>query len=380
MKKDLAILLGTIVTSIAFVMELTLLPLLLGAIQQEFSLSLSELSWVFNAYAFTIALAVITGGLIGDMVNRQMLFLVGGLLFATGSILAAISSDLQTLIISRAIQGFGGGLFSPLVPILLTQSDSRRSGKILMIWGGLAGIAATSLPLFGNTILMNFGWRTVFYLFALVSLAGVILLALASSRTEVNLRHGIPSLENLRSLRGLQFVLFYIFLTYGCFTYFLFNFSIQLQQNGFSTPFISVFLTSGWASFSTFSFVLKDRIDGVGLYRCLIAAPVLLALAFAVGITFSEHHFAQITSAILAGAGLACSNSPSTHLLLRLAPGHLQVFASSLDIIFARCGGVVTVALLSGVAPSQALFAIVTLTALAFVCAQNFIRLEHKRS
>ena len=375
--RNMTILVGAIIASIAFVMELTLLPLLLGAIQQEFGVSVSELSWVFNAYAFAIALAVLTGGIIGDMVNRQFLFAIGTFLFAAGSILAANSNDVQTLIISRAVQGFGGGLFSPLVPILLTQSDANRSGKILMIWGGLAGIAATSLPIFGNAILTSFGWRSIFLIFAAVSLASLILVAAGSTKSRIALRRSIPSLQNLKSLRSIRLILIYVFLTYGCFTYFLFYFPIQLQENGSSTQFISILLVCVWASFSILSFVLKNRIDGPGLRLCLLASPALLALAFIVGILFSDHAAAQLISALLAGAGLASSNAPSTHLLLRLSPADLQVFASSLDIIFARCGGVVTVALFSSIDPNQALIAIVSLTLIAFVCSRNFDRLEN---
>ncbi|MEP3179150.1 MAG: MFS transporter, partial [Lentilitoribacter sp.] len=232
---DFTILVGAIVASIAFVMELTLLPLMLGAIQEDFGLNVGELSWVFNAYALAIALAVITGGIIGDMVNKQILFSIGVSLFAVGSILATLSGDLQSLIVSRTIQGVGGGLFSPLIPILLTQSESRRSGKILMIWGGLAGVAATSLPVFGNYILTSLGWRAIFYAFAIVSVLAVILVAFGDDRSEIEIRRGIPGLQKLKSLTRIRFILVYIFLTYGCFTFFLFYFPIQLQSNGTST-------------------------------------------------------------------------------------------------------------------------------------------------
>ncbi|MEP0564629.1 MAG: MFS transporter, partial [Paracoccaceae bacterium] len=294
------------------------------------------------------------------------------------SILATLSGDLQSLIVSRTIQGVGGGLFSPLIPILLTQSESRRSGKILMIWGGLAGVAATSLPVFGNYILTSLGWRAIFYAFAIVSVLAVILVAFGDDRSEIEIRRGIPGLQKLKSLTRIRFILVYIFLTYGCFTFFLFYFPIQLQSNGTSTQLISLFFVCVWATFSVLSFALKDRIDGPGLQLCLSAAPILLALSFVTGILLSDNFAMQIMSAVLAGAGLASSNSTSTHLLLRMSPPDLRVFASSLDIIFARCGGVITVALLSDIVPNQALLAIITLSILALVCSQGFVSLERK--
>ncbi len=49
----------------------------------------------------------------------------------------------------------------------------------------------------------------------------------------------------------------------------------------------------------------------------------------------------------LVGAGLACSNAPSTQLILKFAPKGLGALAASIDITFARLGGVVTVTLLA---------------------------------
>ena len=57
---------GPIAANIAFVMELTLVPLLLPAIQQQFGLSVSELVWVFNAYAIAVAIGVMLSGWSGD--------------------------------------------------------------------------------------------------------------------------------------------------------------------------------------------------------------------------------------------------------------------------------------------------------------------------
>ena len=53
---DLGAVSGIVLASIAFVMELTLLPLILTELQQDLSLNLGQLSWVFNTYAAAVAL------------------------------------------------------------------------------------------------------------------------------------------------------------------------------------------------------------------------------------------------------------------------------------------------------------------------------------
>lgn len=371
---ELGILIGAIVASIAFVMELTLFPLLLADVQRDLALSVSELAWVFNAYAIALAVAVLAGGVIGDMVNKKWMFGVGALLFTLGSGMSAASADLQSLIASRALQGFGGGLFSPLVPILLTESDTKRSGKILMIWGGLAGVTATLLPLIGNEILTAFGWRAIFALFAGVATIALFLVVIGTPKVALGAQRGALTFRHLLSLRAIWPILLYIALTYGCFTYLLFYFPISLSADGYSTQIISIFLACLWFTFSVLSFAMRDKIDGAGLQRCLVLAPCLLALSLAFDFFSQGYVLILILSAVLGGAGLACSNATSTHLLLQVSPPELRVLSSSLDIIFARLGGIITVALLTGLAPNTAMLFVAAFALLAVFCCLNFAR------
>lgn len=356
---------GTITASIAFVMELTLLPLILGDIQRDLGLSLRELSWVFNAYAVAVAAAVLTTGIVGDRVNKRHLFGFGVLLFATGSVLAAASSDFISLILSRMLQGIGGGLFSPLVPILLTHAFPIRSGRILMIWGGLAGIAATVLPTIGDAVEAAFGWRALFIAFASTSVIAMLLTAMSNVKAYPVEGHGTPKYRSLFPRRGIWPIFAFIFLTYGSFTFYLFYLPTSLESDSATVAWVLTFV---WLSFSTFSFVLREKLEGANLFRILMAAPILIAAGFLTAVAFQGAPQAQVLSGILVGAGLACGNSPSTHLLLCRSPLELRAFSSSLDITFARCGGAITVALFSGVAPVVAAAAVTTLSLLALAC------------
>ena len=82
---------GAIAISIAFVMELTLVPLLLPAIQAEFGLTISEVAWVFNSYGVAVAVGVLIGGWLGDLFGVRKVFAAGVVLFATGAALVALA-------------------------------------------------------------------------------------------------------------------------------------------------------------------------------------------------------------------------------------------------------------------------------------------------
>ena len=79
---------GPIAANVAFVMELTLVPLLLPAIQRQFGLSMGDLGWVFNSYGFAVAIGVLFGGWLGDAFYTRKVFGGGVALFAAGSLLS----------------------------------------------------------------------------------------------------------------------------------------------------------------------------------------------------------------------------------------------------------------------------------------------------
>lgn len=373
---DFRLTVGTIMVSIAFVMELTVLPLLLGTIQEDLGLDVTELAWVFNSYAIAVAVAVLFTGFLGDVFDRRRLFTLGTVLFIVGSVLSAASGDLNGLIAGRIVQGLGGGLFFPLVPVLLTQANETRSGKILMIWGGLVGVVAALLPVLGGAMLSGLGWRSLFLAISAVALVGLPFVALGQSTVRRPRRLDVPNYRQLFTIPSYWPLLAYIFLTYGSFSYYLFFFPVSWHKQGFDGHSISVLLTCVWVSFATLSFLLRNKVEGIGLRRSLVFAPGLFALCFALAVFDLGNYTLQALSALLAGAGLACCNSPSTHLLLRLAPNDLRAFSSSLDITFARCGSAVTVAFLSALGPFSVVLAITVISAAAILSSQFFLRAQ----
>jgi MFS family permease len=66
--------------------------------------SLSDLSWVLNAYAIVIAALVIPAGRIADLFGRKRGFLLGLGVFVVASVGAASSSSLSMLIAFRMLQ------------------------------------------------------------------------------------------------------------------------------------------------------------------------------------------------------------------------------------------------------------------------------------
>ena len=170
------VIIGPIAANIAFVMELTLVPLLLPVIQLQFGLSIGELAWVFNSYGIAVAGGVLLGGWCGDAFNTRKVFGYGVAFFAAGSLFVATADSFETLIIGRALQGFGGGIFSSLVPLLLTRASPLKPGRVLIVWGSIAGYVAAFAPIFFGSFIGELGWNIAFIFIATIAVVALLIL------------------------------------------------------------------------------------------------------------------------------------------------------------------------------------------------------------
>ena len=360
---------GPIAANVAFVMELTLVPLLLPAIQEQFGLSIGDLGWVFNSYGFAVAIGVLFGGWCGDTFYTRKVFGFGVALFAAGSLLVAAAESFDALIMGRILQGFGGGIFSPLVPLLLTRASPEKPGRMLIVWGSIAGYVAAFAPLFYGSILGEHSWTLAFVLNAIIAAIALVILngstMAAGPQSHVTAKKDYSEL--LRS-RDLWVTFVYVFCTYGTITYYLFRLPVWLSSNEVNEASIGLVLSVLWLAFSILSALLRNHVDRHHIKTIMLAAPVLTILALP-PLLFNENLSLLILSSVLIGSGLACSNSPSTQMVLRFAPEGMSAVSTSLDITFARLGGITTVAVLAETRPTHAAAAVCVLCLLAAFCA-----------
>ena len=351
-------------------MELTLVPLFLPVIQKQFSLSISELAWVFNSYGIAVAVGVLLGGWLGDVFSTKRIFGLGVFFFATGSAVVAYAGSYELMIAGRILQGFGGGVFSPLVPILLTTASPDRPGRVLIIWGSVAGYVAAFAPLIYSGLLAGYGWNLAFMIFAIVSIIALAIVHRSDIGNDTaSNRPSRPDYSKLLGSRDLMVMFVYVFCTYGSITYYLFRVPLWLADIDFHLISIGFTLSTMWLSFSVLSTLLRNQVDEPHVRGILLAAPVLIVSGFLLAYS-CQAVACLILASVFVGSGLACSNAPSTQLILKFAPKGMSAVSASLDITFARLGGVTTVAFFAQVGFGFAVLAITAMCLIAFSCAQ----------
>src|SRR6266508_6869604 len=72
-------------------LDITIVNVALPDIQRAFNASLSDLQWVIDAYALTLAAFLLTAGSLADMYGRRLLWLIGLVVFTGASVLCGFA-------------------------------------------------------------------------------------------------------------------------------------------------------------------------------------------------------------------------------------------------------------------------------------------------
>ena len=169
-------------TSVAFFMtalDALVVVTALPAIHAGLGGSVSTLEWTINAYTLAFAAGIITAAALGDKFGRRRMYVTGLVLFTAASAACALAPNAEALITTRAIQGLGAALVSPLsLTILAAVFPPERRGAIVGIWGAIGGLAVAGGPLIGGVVVQGLSWHWIFWLNVPVGLTAAILATL----------------------------------------------------------------------------------------------------------------------------------------------------------------------------------------------------------
>lgn len=124
---------------------------------------LEHLSWVFTAYILTSTIVAPLYGKLGDLYGRRLMVFVSVALFLIGSGLCASASSMTMLIISRAIQGLGGGgLFVLALSVVADVIAPKDRGKVQGVFAAVFSLSSVIGPLAGGWFVEQFSWHWIF--------------------------------------------------------------------------------------------------------------------------------------------------------------------------------------------------------------------------
>ena len=163
-------------------LDVTIVTVAQPAIQGGLHASFSDVQWVLDAYALTLASLLLTSGVLADRYGRKRLFQVGLVIFTLGSLMCGLARDPLMLILSRSGQGVGGAImFATSLALLGHSFRGRDRGVAFGVWGAITGVSTALGPVLGGVITTDWSWRGIFLVNVPI---GVLAVALTAWRVE----------------------------------------------------------------------------------------------------------------------------------------------------------------------------------------------------
>jgi EmrB/QacA subfamily drug resistance transporter len=137
--------------------------------------SLSDLSWILNAYSIVFAAALVPAGRLADRFGRRRFFFAGTLVFLAASAVCGVSGSVELLVAARVVQALGGAMLVPAsLGLLLPEFPLERRATAIALWSATGAIAAATGPSLGGLLVEWQGWRAVFFVNLLIGLPALV--------------------------------------------------------------------------------------------------------------------------------------------------------------------------------------------------------------
>jgi EmrB/QacA subfamily drug resistance transporter len=157
-------------------LDITVVMVVLPEVEKALGASLSDLQWVVDAYALTLAAVLLTAGSLADRFGRRRLYVTGVVLFSSASLLCGLAASPLFLIVARGVQGIGGAImFATALALLGNTYQGRDRGIAFGVWGALTGVAVGVGPIVGGALTQWLSWRWIFFVNIPIAVAAIVI-------------------------------------------------------------------------------------------------------------------------------------------------------------------------------------------------------------
>jgi EmrB/QacA subfamily drug resistance transporter len=136
----------------------------LPSIATEFDTDLPTVQWVVIGYGLTVAALLLPMGRLADIVGRKEIYVIGFIIFTLGGALAAFSTGVNYLIISKLFQGLGSAMTQGVsMAMVIAAFGSNDRGKALGLTMSVVGAGGIVGPAISGFLVGYAGWQSVFF-------------------------------------------------------------------------------------------------------------------------------------------------------------------------------------------------------------------------
>jgi len=179
----------------------------IATVADDLDTSITGIQSAIVLYTLVMAMLMVTGGKVGSMIGRKRAFLVGLLIYCSGSLTTALAPNLGILLLGWSVlEGIGAALIMPAIVALVAgnfppQGRPRAYGLV----GAAGAIAIAVGPLIGGLATTYASWRWVFAGEVLIGI-GIFAFSRRMADTPVDRRAHLDVLGSLLWAAGMGLI------------------------------------------------------------------------------------------------------------------------------------------------------------------------------
>ncbi|MEZ9288134.1 MFS transporter [Vibrio lentus] len=366
----------------------------LPQIAADLNASEAQLHVAFSIYLAGMATTMLFAGKFADSVGRKPVAIFGAIVFAISSMLGGIVTSAEPFLAVRFFQGVGAGsCYVVAFAILRDVLDDQKRAKVLSMMNGITCIVPVLAPVIGHLIMTVYPWPSLFTTMASMGVVVCVLSVLVLKETKPNLTESVLAKASLSETfqststetfkdplfisrvimtsLGVTAILTYVNVSpmlimtelgfdRGQYSYTMALTALVSMLVSFSAPFaLNVFkqknlMLTSQACFVMAAILLLASIDGgLGHYVTLLGFAFVcggFSLGFGVAMSQALSCYSQragVASSIL-GVSQVCTSALFIWLM-----GVIGLSALNMLVFILAAGGVISIALILWVGPSQ---------------------------
>jgi len=169
---------AVVTASVMDLLDSTIAQVAAPSIRHDLGGSYAVIEWLTASYALAMAVALLTGGRLGDRYGRKRVLLAGMAAFIVASAACAAAVTSGELIAARAVQGAAAAVMLPQVFGLISDLfEAHEMGKAFAVFSPVMGLSAMLGPIVSGGLLgldlFGTGWRMIFLVNVPVGLAAL---------------------------------------------------------------------------------------------------------------------------------------------------------------------------------------------------------------